>query len=276
MGSFSNYIENKILDHFLLTAAYTPETNLYLGLSTADPTDTGAGISEPGSGRGYARQLVNGDVWGVAGATTSRAIKNSTAISFSEATNTWGTISHFFICSHATNTTWGTNVNLIAHGSLSESKSIGSGDNASFAVAAISISFQTGAIGTYLSHKLLDHIFKKTVYDTSGANIYLALSTANPTDDGSGLTTAEPSGNAYARVSHTAWRAAVDSETKNTGAITWTSASASWGTVTYFAALGANSGTSTLLFYGQLDTSRAIGTNDTPIFSEDALVITCD
>ena len=41
MGSLSDYVENKILDHCMKTSAYTPATHLYVGLSTANPTDDG-------------------------------------------------------------------------------------------------------------------------------------------------------------------------------------------------------------------------------------------
>ena len=47
MGSFSNYLENKVLDHIFKTASFTVPTNICTALSTADPLDTGAGIAEP-------------------------------------------------------------------------------------------------------------------------------------------------------------------------------------------------------------------------------------
>ena len=54
MGGFSDYWENKILDHIFGKGSYTPPT-IYVGLSTADPTDDGSGLAEP-SGNGYARK----------------------------------------------------------------------------------------------------------------------------------------------------------------------------------------------------------------------------
>jgi len=260
MGSLSNYVENEILDHVLLTGDWAQPSALYVGLSTADPTDDGSGIAEP-SGNGYAR--VQHDAWDAA---ASRATENTGTISFPEATGAWGTITHFFISDASTAG------NMIAHGALSASKTIGSGDNASFQDGAIDVSFNSGGIATFLANAVLDHIFENTAYDTT-ADIYVALSKANPTDDASGLD--EHSGDNYARVNHNAWDVASAGATENNGAITFPQASAAWGTVTHFAMFDAASG-GNLLFYGNLDNSRNIGQNDTPSFADGALDITMD
>ena len=46
MGSFSNYWENKILNHIFGKSSYTPPA-IYVGLSTADPLDNASGLAEP-------------------------------------------------------------------------------------------------------------------------------------------------------------------------------------------------------------------------------------
>jgi len=260
MGSLSDYVENEVLDHVLKTADWAQPTNLYVGLSTADPTDDATGIAEP-SGNGYAR--VQHNAWDAA---ASRATENTGTISFPEATGSWGTITHFFISDASTGG------NMIAHGALSASKTIGSGDNASFQDGAIDVSFNTGGIATFLANAVLDHIFKNTAYDTT-ANIYVALSRANPGDTGSGVD--EPSGNNYARVNHDTWDVSSGGATENNGAITFPQASAAWGTVTHFFMMDASSG-GNMLFYGALDNSRNIGQNDTPSFADGALDITMD
>ncbi len=260
MGSLSNYVENEVLDHVLLTGDWAQPTTLYVGLSTADPTDDGSGIAEPGAGA-YAR--VSHAAWDVS---SSRATENTGTISFPEATASWGTVTHFFISDAPTAG------NMIAHGALSASKTIGSGDNASFQDGAIDVSFNSGGIGTFLADAVLDHIFKNTAYDTT-ASIYVALSKADPTDNNSGLD--EHSGDNYARVNHDAWDAASAGATENDGAVTFPQASAAWGTVTHFAMFDASTN-GNLLFYGALDNSRNIGQNDTPSFADGALDITMD
>lgn len=53
-GNLSNYLENKLLDHFLGTAAYTMPTTVYVALYTVVPTDAGGGTQVTGGS--YARQ----------------------------------------------------------------------------------------------------------------------------------------------------------------------------------------------------------------------------
>jgi len=53
-GNLSDYLENKLLDHFLGTATYTKPTTVYVGLYTVVPTDAGGGTQVTGGS--YARQ----------------------------------------------------------------------------------------------------------------------------------------------------------------------------------------------------------------------------
>ena len=46
MSGFSDYWENEILDHIFDKDGLTPPT-MFVGLSTADPTDDGTGLAEP-------------------------------------------------------------------------------------------------------------------------------------------------------------------------------------------------------------------------------------
>lgn len=43
MPGFSDYLENKIIDHFLRAQASAAPTTVYASLCTADPTDAGSG-----------------------------------------------------------------------------------------------------------------------------------------------------------------------------------------------------------------------------------------
>jgi len=122
MGSFADYWENEILDHLFGKGSYTPPT-IYVGLSTADPTDDASGLAEP-SGNSYARVATAGADWNVA---SGGAIANANDITFSEATGSWATMTHFALFDAASAG------NMLAHGTLSVSKSISSGDTAKFA-----------------------------------------------------------------------------------------------------------------------------------------------
>lgn len=116
----------------------------------------------------------------------------------------------------------------------------------------------------YLENKILDHITGKTAYTKPTA--YIGLSTADPTDDASGL--AEPSGNNYSRVttSGSDWSAASSGATSNATVLTFPEASGSWGTVTHFALFDATSG-GNMLAYGELTSSQSITNGKIPRFS---------
>lgn len=126
MAGFSDYLENKLLDHTFKTASFTQPTNLYVALFTAAPSDSGGGTEV--SGTSYARTVCN--TWDAA---SGGAIANTGAVTFPTAGGSWGTVTHFgiFDASSAGN--------LIAWGALATSKTIGSGDTASFAAGDLDI-----------------------------------------------------------------------------------------------------------------------------------------
>jgi hypothetical protein len=129
MGSFADYWENEILDHLFGKGSYTPPT-IYVGLSTADPTDDASGLAEP-SGNSYARVATSGADWNTASGGT---IDNANDISFPQASGSWGTLTHFALFDAASGG------NMLAHGSLSISKIINSGDTAKFAAGDLDVS----------------------------------------------------------------------------------------------------------------------------------------
>ena len=129
MGSFGNYWEDKILDHIFGKASYTAPT-IYVGLSTVDPLDDASGLAEP-SGGAYARVQTAPADWN---ASSGGALDNASDITFPEATGSWGTITHFALFDAASAG------NMLAHGSLTASKAIDSGDTAKFAAGDLDVS----------------------------------------------------------------------------------------------------------------------------------------
>ena len=129
------------------------------------------------------------------------------------------------------------------------------------------------SFGNYAENKILDHIVGKTSFTMPTA--YIALSTADPTDDGSGM--AEPSGNGYARVATTGatWDAASSGATANAAIISFPTATGSWGTITHFAIFDAST-SGNMLAHGELDTPTAISTNQIARFAIGAFDITLD
>lgn len=127
MGSFSNYLENKLLDHTLKVASFTQPTNIYVALSTTDPTDAGTAITEP-SGNAYARTLCN--TWDTA---ASGASANTSAITFPTATGSWGTITHFALYDASTGG------NMLGHGSVGTPQAVTTGNTPQFAAGDLDV-----------------------------------------------------------------------------------------------------------------------------------------
>jgi len=106
-----------------------------------------------------------------------------------------------------------------------------------------------------------------------GSVKWVGLSTADPTDDASGL--AEPSGNAYARVEipSTYWAAASGGSKANDTAITFPRATGSWGTITHVALFDSLTG-GNMLASGALSESLAVTSGIAPQFAIGNLVAT--
>lgn len=111
--SFSNYLENKVLDHVFGGVAYTAPATLYVGLFTSSPGETGSGTEV--SGGSYARQTIAFTV-------TGSQASNTAAVEFPTATASWGTITFAAIYDALSGG------NLLAYGALTTSKTIDSGD----------------------------------------------------------------------------------------------------------------------------------------------------
>ncbi|MBA7546844.1 hypothetical protein ES705_39243 [subsurface metagenome] len=263
-GSLSDALEIKLLDHVLKTTPFVVPTNIYVALSTADPLDTGAGIAEP-VGASYARVVMNS--WDAA---ASRATENTNKITFAQAEQDFGTITHWAIFDAITGG------NFLAHGEFTVSKTCPIGTNLYIDVGDIDPVFNAGGICDNLADQLLDHVFKTAEY-TVETNIYVALFTTSPTDDG--VSGTEVTGGSYAREVCNAWDAAAAGATENTAAVNFTKATASWGTVTHVLLLShltdAPSGTNTLI-WAALDPEILIGIDDDPEYAAGAFDITLD
>ena len=131
MSALSDYLENELLDHVIGGASYSAPGTLYIAAHTADPTDDGSGAEV--SGGSYARASVTNNATefpAASGGTKS----NANDIEFPEATGSWGTVSHIGVWDASSGG------NLLWHGALSASKSIGSGDTLSIAAGDLDFS----------------------------------------------------------------------------------------------------------------------------------------
>lgn len=112
-----------------------------------------------------------------------------------------------------------------------------------------------------------------SILTTTPITPYVALYTVAPTDSSGGT---ECSGGSYARVAANGkFGTPSAGSVANNAVITFPTATASWGTVVAFAILTASSGGS-MLMWGALGTSKAVGTGDTPSFAVGQLTLTED
>ncbi len=90
MGSFSDFLENELLDHVFGAAAYTAPATIYIAAFTATPGDAGGGTEVAGGS--YARVAKTNNATNFPAA--SGGLKsNGTPITFPQATANWGTVS---------------------------------------------------------------------------------------------------------------------------------------------------------------------------------------
>ena len=125
----------------------------------------------------------------------------------------------------------------------------------------------------YWENEILDHLFGKGTYTPK--TIYVALSAADPGDDGSGVV--EPTGGSYARVetSSADWTDASDGCIGNADMIQFSQAADSWGAITHFALYDALAG-GHLLACGPLASALPVVAGDLVRFAPGDLNVTLD
>lgn len=127
MSEFSDFFENKIIDHMLRNQAYTVPATVYIALFTAD---TGLEANSPTaevSGTNYARRAVT-----LAAASGGASSNSGTIIMGTAGAAGWGTVTHAALVDHETNSTWGTDVNVLMWTALDASKIVDEGDIVQF------------------------------------------------------------------------------------------------------------------------------------------------
>jgi hypothetical protein len=128
MPSFSDYLENKVLDHLFGKGTLTSPT-VYVALSLADPGESGSGLSEPAGGS-YARVTTTAANWNAA---VAGLTDNAAALVFPTATGNWGTITHAALMDNPTSG------NVLLSGELTVHKTVNSGDTLQFDAGAFDV-----------------------------------------------------------------------------------------------------------------------------------------
>lgn len=125
MSALANYLEAALLNLIFNKDAFTGPS-VYLALYTDDPTD--ADIGTEVSGGSYARVLIYDNASGSPDFTLAAIdgigykVENDDDVTFPTATASWGTVTHFGLRDAASAG------NLLMHGALDHSKTVGTGD----------------------------------------------------------------------------------------------------------------------------------------------------
>jgi hypothetical protein len=272
MSASSDYLEKKHLDHLLLrnTAAYTGETNLYIGLCTAAPEEDGSPTNEFTIGTGaYARVAVTNDETrfpqcAITGVPTKT---NGTLLSFPTATTAWGTATHWAIWNVASGAG-----ELIASGALATSFAIQIGKTPKIPIGALSLTITNGSGGgltDYAKRKILDLTFGKTAFASPTA-VHIALGTAL-----SGETMTPWGDSNYSRQETTFAAATLGIGTSvNSSVEEFTGGGAdTGGTLTHYGIWDDGSG-GNQLYVGPLSSSKVVAPLDTVDLSAGACIVT--
>lgn len=123
--SFTDFLEDELLDHAFRNATYTPPATVYVGLTTTTPTDSTGGTEV--SGNNYSRTAATFS------ASSGGAISNSGTVTFPTPSGSWGTVTHFEI--------WDASSagNRMAWGALTASQAIASGNTVTFQAGDLDI-----------------------------------------------------------------------------------------------------------------------------------------
>lgn len=124
----------------------------------------------------------------------------------------------------------------------------------------------------FLEDALLNHVLRPGNPYTAPTGIFIALFTTLPGEDGTGGT--EVSGGSYAREAVT-FGAPVSGTVSNSGAVTFTQATAAWGTIVGIGLYDALT-VGNLLYFGNLTTSKVVDNGDQLSFANGALTVSED
>jgi len=138
----SDYLEDELIKHIFRTGSFTKPTVIAMALLTTAAVDGDTGVFTAGTGvevtnaGAYVRQARNplDANWSAPSAGNGQT-QNVAAITFPQATASWGTVLAMAIVDSATHNAG----NMLLHSTVDTSRTIDSGDTAEFAATSITI-----------------------------------------------------------------------------------------------------------------------------------------
>lgn len=244
MGTLSTELRNRLINHALGVATYTPPATISLAAFVA-------GVEV--SGNGYTRLVVanNGTTWSAA---ASRLKTNAIRLEFAAATGAWGSVDEI----RGYNTSTGEEMFADA---LASAIAVPSGNALVLAAGAIDIVAASGGLTNTYMHSLLNLAFGATAY-TAETSLRIAYFNGDPQVAG-----VETSGTGYARAAPnnngTTWAAAASGYARNQIAFSLGTAGADWTAATYLAIF--NAAGSGLMLSAPLPETRMVLSGETEV-----------
>lgn len=142
MSEMSDYLEDELVKHIFRTGSFTKPTVLAFCLLTTNADDDDTGIFTASTGvevtnaNAYSRQdRPPLDANWTATAGGDGQTDNAAAITYSQATGSWGSVTGMAITSSATHNVG----NMYFHSPLTTSRTIDNGDTAEYAIGAVTV-----------------------------------------------------------------------------------------------------------------------------------------
>ena len=144
MSEMSDYLEGQLIAHIFRTSSFSKPGVLAIALLTTGAADSDTGVFTTGTGvevtnaGAYARVARNPlDANWTAPTGGDGQTDNAAAVTFTQATGDWGTVSDMAIVDNAT---WNTG-NMLFYSAVDTGRAIATGDTAEFAAGAITVTF---------------------------------------------------------------------------------------------------------------------------------------
>jgi hypothetical protein len=221
-----------------------PDATVYMAVYVGDPEASGVEVAAGD----YARQAITFAAPS-AGTTSNTGLINFTG----SAAASWGTVTHFAVCSAATAGT------RLFSDPLVTPKTVGAGGDLSFAVGEVRVAWAAGAADrNYMKHNIINHFLRNSAA-TPAATLYLSVLQAEPAADGTGGS--EVTAVDYARKA-VAFAAPTSGVLSNSGTVTFTtSALNAWGTGRWYGIHDAlTAGNMLCVLRGNSDYAISVGT----------------
>ena len=239
-GSFSNYAEEKILNH-IFGGNQFPVPSLHCGYFLTDAADTGSG-SEP-QGGGYARVPTPPSYWSSA---SDQVAQNVRDIIFPTATGNHGQVVGIGLFDSSAGG------NFLSYFPAESGLLIQAGDSLKILAGGLNHQFLPGGFTNYLKNGILNHVYKAVPLPLF-PTIYPGYMTSAPSDSAPGN---EPTSGGYARVAiannMTNMSVIVNGEKTNSAIIEFPEAIGNQGSASFFGIWSAASG-GQLLCYGGIN-----------------------